>query len=89
LENTVSERYIQRFEAIAQQCGAESAWLLEELWNKSNVFGPMAPLVHLYSHLPELTTPTMKSLKSIEMQLPSMAIDGWSKQFTVSGTPGH
>ncbi len=38
----------------------------------------MAPLVHLYSHSPELTTPTIKSLKVVEMPLPSRTIDGWS-----------
>lgn len=38
----------------------------------------MAPLIHLHSHLPELTTPTLNSLKLIELQPPSMAIDGWS-----------
>ncbi len=74
----MSEHYLPRLKAIAQQSGAESAYLLGVSWNKYNVFGPMAPLVRLYSNLPELTTPTMKSLKLIEMQLPSVAIDGWS-----------
>lgn len=74
----MSENYSTRLKAIAQQCGARSTSLLEGMWNKSDIVGPMAPLVHLYSHLSELTTLTMKSLQLIEMQLPSLAIDGWS-----------
>lgn len=74
----MSDNYFPRFRAMAQQCGVRSAWFLEGIWSETNVLGPMAPLVHLYSHLPELTTPTVKSLKLMEMQLPSRAIDGWS-----------
>lgn len=75
----MSEYYLLRLKALAKQCGAESAWLLESLWIEVNGSGPLAPRCHLYSHLPEMMTPTVKSLKLLEMPLPLMIYSRWSE----------
>ena len=70
VENTRSRYWLPYLKAAVYQFAEESGICLDDYLDHEKVLSPIGPLVHLYSHLPELNTPTVKSLKLLEMPLP-------------------